>query len=71
MFRALTQFALSSFHERVFDPDSERAFAYLAVVLTLVEVHQFFDLLDPTGRLCSSNSSSSRFSARFGTSTHT
>jgi hypothetical protein len=46
MFRVLMQFALSSFREGVFDPDSERALAYLAVVLTFVEVHQFFDPLD-------------------------
>jgi hypothetical protein len=46
MFRALMQFALSSFKEGFFDPDSERALAYFAVVLVFVEVYQFFDPLD-------------------------
>jgi hypothetical protein len=46
MFRALMQFALSSFREGFFDPDSERALAYFAVVLTFIEIHQFFDPLD-------------------------
>jgi hypothetical protein len=46
LFRALMLFALSSFQEGLFDPDTERALAYFAVVITFCEIHPFFDPLE-------------------------